>query len=796
MFFVVETEPTGFVIEKAMRGEMKAGHKYIQRKGFPGAYKYLYKLPSGQYVWGDDANGPPANHTELPKHDTHGDAMRHYAEKIQAELKKRRGASPGGKKQKLGGIDKLPWQSNDGENRKHSPVFAHVQAKREAPPLLHVSSASNRKSIGARGLVPKTHEGGKPIVKLTHDHSKAARDAIERAMKESGKKESELTRDDVVRHNIVAQVGTEKKGAKNVKYHDGHGLLHAGSGSYHAAENPGVESGDWVAHSTQQWSDLHAGKRVTDLFDKHAPGWDKNLADAGAKDRLSGDAGKHDNFLNDPRFNSVKGEDIKLADVHDFLEGFEGDFANDTQELGRQLKDSGAAYFGSRLKDRVSLFRKMREKLKGRSLNTVTDAVGARGLCHTADEQQQMLAEVKKRLDIVEIEDSSQKAREGGYRAIHVLYRMSSGRIGELQLKTYRQQLWSGFTHDRLYKGDAKLGKDPEVVAYITKVSDYLNALDRGKKEDKSQRPVAPKILNERGIKFPWGELDEYGEEKAADIVGETENKFYVVIRRRNQKGEQENLGVHEFNTFAEAKRFKNARMEKGNKTDELPIGYATSKAEFLDTFHEYRPKSWELERSEATKAALTKKVQRRGKGEGGSIKLTKGETEELLKGGKYALISAGRNDKSADDRVLSNDEIQRRHFDLEEKLIDAGYVYTKVKGKYGGEEDSFLVMAHDADRDHIAQLGKQFNQGSVIYSEGGKHEMIFTTGQNAGSKHVGEGHQIVPNAEDFYTEHKTKDGHSLRFSLNFDFDKLVKAIMFYVHNELSKGVSFVVGEL
>jgi hypothetical protein len=35
----------------------------------------------------------------------------------------------------------------------------------------------------------------------------------------------------------------------------------------------------------------------------------------------------------------------------------------------------------------------------------------------------------------------------------------------------------------------------------------------------------------------------------------------------------------------------------------------------------------------------------------------------------------------------------------------------SKVTGHYGGLEDSYLVMVHEADREHIKQLGEKYHQ-------------------------------------------------------------------------------------
>jgi hypothetical protein len=140
----------------------------------------------------------------------------------------------------------------------------------------------------------------------------------------------------------------------------------------------------------------------------------------------------------------------------------------------------------------------------------------------------------------------------------------------------------------------------------------------------------------------------------------------------------------------------------------------------------------------------LHAKVKKLGKGEGREIHLKKDELNTLLKSGKFALISAGLNPEkerevAARPSMRNADapryglkdakhslDISARYEKLRGELVDSGYAFTKVKGHYGGEEDSYLVMVHDHDEDHIKQLGKKFNQDSVIVSEQGKQNLIM----------------------------------------------------------------------
>lgn len=169
---------------------------------------------------------------------------------------------------------------------------------------------------------------------------------------------------------------------------------------------------------------------------------------------------------------------------------------------------------------------------------------------------------------------------------------------------------------------------------------------------------------------------------------------------------------------------------------------------------------------------SILDQVKRRARGKGGEIALSKQDLEKLLASGKYALVSAGPNPNHADDKNLSQDEIKRRHKQLGEDLVDAGYMFTNVTGHYGGTEDSYLVMIHDADRKDVDELGKKYHQDSIIYGEAGHQEMRFTFGEHVGTMHTGTGYEIKNDADDFFTIVRHPDGSSTKFALNFDWDK------------------------
>lgn len=170
----------------------------------------------------------------------------------------------------------------------------------------------------------------------------------------------------------------------------------------------------------------------------------------------------------------------------------------------------------------------------------------------------------------------------------------------------------------------------------------------------------------------------------------------------------------------------------------------------------------------------LRAKIRRKGPGEGREVQLTKAELDIVLSSGKFALVSAGKNPRL--EPGMTKDQEQRRHGLLRSRLVDDGFAFTQVVGHYEGIEDSFLVMVHDANREHVRSIGREFNQDSVIFAEGGKQEMHFTTGDHAqrGECHEGRGFEYKPDAEDYYTDFPHPNGDKSKFSLNFNWGSLV----------------------
>ncbi|KKL59254.1 hypothetical protein LCGC14_2217210, partial [marine sediment metagenome] len=114
------------------------------------------------------------------------------------------------------------------------------------------------------------------------------------------------------------------------------------------------------------------------------------------------------------------------------------------------------------------------------------------------------------------------------------------------------------------------------------------------------------------------------------------------------------------------------------------------------DTKAAAKPKKSGTERRQA----VMTKYRRQAPGKGVETQPTEQEVKDILDVGRYALVSAGKNPNLEAD--MSPEAQAERHGQLRQRLVKEGFQFTQVLGKYGDEEDSFLVMVHDADRDHV----------------------------------------------------------------------------------------------
>jgi len=181
--------------------------------------------------------------------------------------------------------------------------------------------------------------------------------------------------------------------------------------------------------------------------------------------------------------------------------------------------------------------------------------------------------------------------------------------------------------------------------------------------------------------------------------------------------------------------------------------------------------------------SVLKKVYQRRPPGKGVNLDIaSRADFDKLYKNTSFAMISAGRNPMNAEDMKMSDAQIEQRTTDLSNDLVKAGYVYTPGDGKYTNPEESFMVMVHDADREHMFSLGTKYHQDSVAFNVHGKNSLLMTTGDKKGDVDMaGDGFSVIDKPakdDDFYTDILV-GGKKMRFSLLMDEVKKALRLIF-----------------
>jgi hypothetical protein len=70
----------------------------------------------------------------------------------------------------------------------------------------------------------------------------------------------------------------------------------------------------------------------------------------------------------------------------------------------------------------------------------------------------------------------------------------------------------------------------------------------------------------------------------------------------------------------------------------------------------------------------------------------------------------------------------------LSAEMKSMGLKHEATSGSYGAPEHSFIV--YGPTREQMYNLGHRYGQEAVVYSQNGKHEMLYTHGPNAGKYH------------------------------------------------------------
>ena len=168
---------------------------------------------------------------------------------------------------------------------------------------------------------------------------------------------------------------------------------------------------------------------------------------------------------------------------------------------------------------------------------------------------------------------------------------------------------------------------------------------------------------------------------------------------------------------------------------------------------------------------------------------INKKQLVDTLDNGHYSIISAGRNPNDPKESGLDeyDESFSKRYEELQSDLDKLGLPFIEVMGYYEGEERSFMVLHDEPTKDsagdkhqsngamvhykdneqfqkmktQMNELGKKYNQDSVLHSSQGKNTMSFTTGEKEGQECGGDGWKSMEAEKDYFSEAKTEDGYT-----------------------------------
>lgn len=150
-----------------------------------------------------------------------------------------------------------------------------------------------------------------------------------------------------------------------------------------------------------------------------------------------------------------------------------------------------------------------------------------------------------------------------------------------------------------------------------------------------------------------------------------------------------------------------------------------------------------------------------------------------VFRGGKFAILTGEKPKYEVTPGYEGENSSLVNHL---EKMKQEGHIshYQPVVGKYGELENSFIV--HNPNFEKMKDLGYHFGQESVILSNKGKHQLVYTNGQHYGMAHphvptqddANTSSNVVQHTqepEDYYTKGKDLQQKQMMFTIPIDFD-------------------------
>jgi hypothetical protein len=154
---------------------------------------------------------------------------------------------------------------------------------------------------------------------------------------------------------------------------------------------------------------------------------------------------------------------------------------------------------------------------------------------------------------------------------------------------------------------------------------------------------------------------------------------------------------------------------------------------------------------------------------------LTKAELDSIINKGTYAMVES----PSESVPGLSEKDEEKRYVELGKRLTSYKLPHVQILGSYEGTTTKysyFVWMPEGFDKKRfqkiILDLGKEFQQESVILSSAGFVQLAYTGGSNFGMAYTGHGYN------DNYSSIKTSDGQEYFIGeYNLNRDLLVKIV-------------------
>lgn len=108
-------------------------------------------------------------------------------------------------------------------------------------------------------------------------------------------------------------------------------------------------------------------------------------------------------------------------------------------------------------------------------------------------------------------------------------------------------------------------------------------------------------------------------------------------------------------------------------------------------------------------------------------------------------------------------------HEGLASELRRQGLHFEETDGHYQDPERSYII--YGPTEEQMKDLGKRYGQEAIVYSEGGRHKMVYTNGEHEGTYNSDDGkHEYSQSqpAESFWTRMPNNQGF---IRLGFDFN-------------------------